>query len=76
MKISGVKAGDIVECDVRGRVFLAKVTRPADANAGSPGLEVEPIHAAITYRHVGARQVIGHWARRGRRRPTADAPVA
>lgn len=48
-----IRVGDIVECDVKGRVFFALVT-------GKPGggrLDIEPIGRA-TYHQVTLRQVV------------------
>jgi hypothetical protein len=71
MRLSAVSPGDIVECDVRGRRFYAFVTRVAGSEA-----EVNPFHAAITYRHVTARQVIQHWRKAGRKRNSETEATA
>ena len=79
MRLSSVQTGDIVECDVRGRVFLALVTEagavPEGCPADKPGLAIRPLLPAITYRHVTPRQVINHWRKAGRKvqRPASDA---
>ena len=67
MRLSGVKGGDIVECDVRGRRFHATVTKPTD-----DGLDVRPLQSGVNYFHVSARQVLHHWRKAGRRQ-TATA---
>jgi hypothetical protein len=71
MRLTSVRAGDIIECDVRGRRFHALVidpsTPPEGCPADVPGLSIRPFHQAITYRHVTARQVVGHWRKAGRR---------
>jgi hypothetical protein len=45
--------GAQVECDVRGRVFKAKVTGKPAAGA----VDVEPLEPGVTYRRLRARQV-------------------
>ncbi|MBX5441626.1 MAG: hypothetical protein IRZ32_08880 [Solirubrobacteraceae bacterium] len=61
MRLANVLVGDIVLVNRKGRVFHALVT-----HIEPHGLGVEPIDRRITYRRCGAREVIGHWARRGR----------
>lgn len=69
MRLSSVQIGDIVECDVRGRRFHAFVVEreAASPSSGAPELAIRPMSSAISYRHVTARQVIGHWRKAGRR---------
>lgn len=56
MTLTSVKPGDIVRCDVRGRVFYAEVM------AKGATLEIMPIGpGTITYRTVTARQVVAHY---------------
>jgi hypothetical protein len=63
MRLQGIRAGDLVLCDVKGRRFHAEVTTtPAGAE-----LEVRPLAPAITYRRVSSRSVIEHWRKAGRR---------
>ncbi|HVP03167.1 MAG TPA: hypothetical protein VMT10_11400 [Solirubrobacteraceae bacterium] len=69
MRLDGIDPGDIVRVSVRGRVFHALVKGTAPG-----GLAVEPIERNITYRQVRARDVLEHWARRGR--PRADVQGA
>lgn len=68
MKLAGIRVGDVVEANVKGRQFYAIVER-------TPGDEliVHPITHGITYRRVSARQVIRHWRQAGRSRPQATA---
>jgi hypothetical protein len=63
MTIGHVRVGDVVEVDRLGRRFHAIVT-------GRDGrlLTLAPIEPGITYRRASAREVIAHWARRGRPR--------
>jgi hypothetical protein len=71
MRLGGVRAGDLVLCDVMGRRFHAEVT---DCN--DTGLAVRPLERAITYRHVRSRQVIAHWRKAGQRNRQPAAPAA
>lgn len=70
MRLSGVRVGDIVQCDVKGRRFHAEVTAvPPEGD-----LQVRPLTPAVTYRHVTSRQVLEHWRKTGR--PAAETPAA
>jgi hypothetical protein len=71
MRLGGIRAGDLVQCDVKGRRFHAQVTGCDDT-----GLAICPLGRAITYRHVGSRQVIAHWRKAGRHNPQPAAPAA
>ncbi len=63
MRLQGIRAGDLVLCDVKGRRFHAEVTTsPTGAE-----LEILPLLRAITYRRVSARSVKEHWRKAGRR---------
>ena len=63
MKLARVRPGDIVRVNKKGRVFEAFVLRKRRGE-----LEIEPIQRGITYTTASAREVILHWARRGRPR--------
>ena len=56
MTLGGVRAGDIVLADRKGRRFYAIVIERRDRE-----LTVEPVDRRVTYRHVKAREVIGIW---------------
>lgn len=58
MRLANVRAGDIVQVDVKGRRFYALAE--ADG-AGARELPVRPITPGITYRRATSRQVIAHW---------------
>lgn len=63
MRLQGIRAGDLVLCDVKGRRFHAEVTTsPSGAE-----LEIRPLLRAVTYRRVTSRSVIEHWRKAGRR---------
>jgi len=68
MRLAQVLAGDIVLVNRKGRVFHAVVT-----GTEPRGLALEPIDKRISYRHCGAHDVVGHWARRGRPQASDDA---
>jgi hypothetical protein len=70
VRLDGIGPGDIVRVSVRGRVFHALVRGTAPG-----GLQVEPLERGISYRQVKARDVLEHWARRGRPRAQADAEL-
>jgi hypothetical protein len=67
MRLEGIQIGDIVEIDRLGRRFHALVTGNAPG-----GLSVQPLDRRITYRICRARDVAGHWAKRGRPRQTSE----
>jgi hypothetical protein len=67
MRLEGIQVGDIVEVDRLGRRFHALVT------GNTPdGLAVQPLDRRISYRSCRAREVVGHWAKRGRPRATTE----
>jgi hypothetical protein len=70
MRLEPITPGDIVRLNVRGRIFhgVVRGTTPG-------GLQVDPIERGVTYRQVRARDVLEHWARRGRPRADAGADV-
>jgi hypothetical protein len=69
MRLEGIQTGDIVEVDLRGRRFYAIVTAPAPAPGG---LAVAPIDRRINHYSCRSRDVIGHWAKRGRPRASSE----
>lgn len=68
--MEGIEAGDIVEVDRLGRRFHALVSGNAPG-----GLAIQPLDRKVTYRSCRAREVVGHWSRRGRPR-TTNEPLA
>lgn len=62
MRLHGIRAGDLVLCDVKGRRFHAEVT----ATPIGPELEVKPLLRVVTYRRVSSRSVLEHWRKAGR----------
>lgn len=69
MRLEGIQIGDIVEVDRLGRRFHALVT----ANP-TEGLSIQPLDRRISYRSCRAREVLAHWAKRGRPR-ASDEPL-
>jgi hypothetical protein len=69
MRLEGIQAGDIVEVDHKGRRFLALVTGPAPG-----GLALAPIDRRVNHYSTRSREVVGHWAKRGRPK-TTTAPL-
>jgi hypothetical protein len=67
MRLEGIQTGDIVEVDRGGRRFHAIVTAPAPG-----GLALAPVDRRIIYRTCRSREVVGHWAKRGRPRASAE----
>ena len=67
MRVEGIETGDIVEVDRLGRRFHAIV-----AGAASGGLTIQPLDRRVTYRSCRAREVVTHWAKRGRPRVTSE----
>lgn len=67
MRLEGIENGDIVEVDRLGRRFHALVTGNAPG-----GLAIQPLDRKVTYRTCRAREVLGHWSKRGRPRATAE----
>jgi len=61
MQLQGVRPGDIVFCDVKGRRFYAEVQEKEGRE-----LRILPLHSNITYFHVSARQVVRHYRLSGR----------
>jgi hypothetical protein len=67
VRLEGIRAGDIVEVDRRGRRFHAFVSEN-----GSAGLGIEPLDRRVTYRSCRAHEVIAHWVKRGRSRAGSE----
>src|SRR5271154_505872 len=69
MRLEGIQTGDIVEVDRKGRRFYAVVTGPAPG-----GLALAPTDRRVNHYSCRSREVVGHWAKRGRPKTTA-APL-
>ncbi|MCW3033520.1 MAG: hypothetical protein QOK19_1486 [Solirubrobacteraceae bacterium] len=67
MRLEGIQTGDIVEVDRKGRRFHAVVTGTAPG-----GLALQPTDRRVNYYSCRSREVIGHWAKRGRPRQTSE----
>lgn len=66
MHLASVRPGDIVRVNKQGRVFETLVL-------GKRRGQLEPIQRGITYTTAAAREVICHWAKRGRPRRRVPA---
>jgi hypothetical protein len=67
MRLEGIQTGDIVEVDRGGRRYHAIVTAPAPG-----GLALAPLDRRVGYFSCRSREVVGHWARRGRPRLSSE----
>jgi hypothetical protein len=67
MRLEGIQTGDIVEVDHLGRRFHALVLGDTPG-----GLSIQPLDRRVTYRSCRAREVLTHWAKRGRPRATTE----
>jgi hypothetical protein len=68
MQLAAVRPDDIVRVNKKGRVFAALVLAKREGR-----LEIEPLQRGITYTTASAREVICHWAKRGRPRSSGRA---
>jgi hypothetical protein len=67
MRIEGIQTGDVVEVDHNGRRFYAIVTGSVPG-----GLALRPMDRRVNHYSCRSREVIGHWAKRGRPRATNE----
>lgn len=71
MEASGIRAGDIIKCDVRGYEFLALVSKAVHHNRtlDKRVIEIEPVtpKAYVPTTFVTPRQITDHW-RKSRRK--------
>jgi hypothetical protein len=67
MRIEGIQTGDIVEVDHKGRRFYAVVTGSAPG-----GLALRPTDRRVNHYSARSREVVGHWAKRGKPRATSE----
>jgi hypothetical protein len=73
MRLERVAVGDVIKARIKGRSLWGEVTEVKDGI-----VHFSPISAA-GWRHAGAREIVGHWRKTGRRGPGGendDAPVA
>jgi hypothetical protein len=57
MRTRGIRPGDLVKVDKRGRVFYARVLGASRLG----GLALEPLDRRVSWRQATAREVIDHW---------------
>jgi hypothetical protein len=67
VRLEGIQTGDIVEVDRGGRRFHAVVTAPAPG-----GLALSPLDRRVSYYSCRSREVVGHWAKRGKPRASSE----
>ena len=67
MRLEGIQTGDIVEVDHNGRRFHAVVT-----GSTSGGLALAPTDRRVNHYSCRSREVVGHWAKRGRPRTSSE----
>ena len=72
MNISNVSAGDVVEVEMRGRIFLARVCEILSKKEDFD-LKITPENRNISHYHCNATDVTGHWKKMGRARSTPAA---
>jgi len=70
MRTRAIHRGDLVLVSKKGRVFHAKV----QGLGATGGFSVVPIERNISYRQVGAREIVDHWTHAGRDR--GEEPAA
>lgn len=70
MRLTSLRVGDLVQCDIKGRRFHAEVLERAGSD-----IEIRPLQNGVSYRHVRPRQVIAHWRKVGQRTTAATAAV-
>jgi len=62
MNLQGVRVGDIVRVDKRGRRFLAEVQEKESGR-----LTIKPLQSGINYFEASAREVVEHYKKMGQR---------
>jgi hypothetical protein len=68
MRLSDIRADDVVLADKKGRRVFGLVTEVEEDT-----VRFRPLVPNTTYRHASAREIVGHWRKAGRPRPAAAA---
>lgn len=70
MEVAGIRAEDIVKCDVRGQKFYALVKKPVHMDDATKRrvLTVNPITPGVSFYTVTPTQVIDHWRKKRARK--------
>jgi hypothetical protein len=63
MRLDRVAVGDLVLCQIKGRLVYGEVLEAADGQ-----VRFRPLCPAAGWHRAGAREVVGHWRKTGRRR--------
>jgi hypothetical protein len=66
MRLADIRADDVVLADKKGRRVFGLVTEVEE-----DGVRFRPLIPNTTYRSASAREIVGHWRKAGRPRPTA-----
>jgi len=74
MNISSVRAGDIVEVDIRGTKFIARVEEFVKIEGKQSSLKIMPFHNASNRYSCKANEVIGHYKKMNRTRAARNLP--
>ncbi|MDO8208959.1 hypothetical protein [Conexibacter sp. CPCC 206217] len=69
MNTAGVRRGDLVRIDLKGRLFIATV-RGRDPETRR--FAIEPLRPGVGYRSASSREIVEHW----RERPLRDGRVS
>lgn len=69
MNSTGIKAGDVLRCDVRGGRFWARCSAPMrEVDGLGKRITLEPLdpkgRQVLPAQWVTSRQVVGHWRQR------------
>lgn len=60
-KLAPIHPGDIVEVDIKGRLFFAKAKGRVAAPGGGQWLGIEPVDCRITYTTAKASEVVAQY---------------
>ena len=69
MRLADIRPDDVVLADKKGRRVFGLVTEVEE-----DGVRFRPLVPNSTYRHASAREIVGHWRKAGRPRPSGVAP--
>ena len=67
MKLDRIGVGDLVLCRIKGRSVYGEVLEVADGR-----VSFRPLCPAAGWYHAGAREIVSHWRKAGRRHGPVD----
>lgn len=73
MVLTGISIGDIVQIDIQGRIFYAKVVGFPAKGVSAGKIQFEPLSRNNSYRHANAEEVKEHYKLMGRPRGNGAA---